>query len=295
MPPAQTMYVGASTPGKIVKTLFRSMRWWGAFSLDDPESDPVTARYRIGPLELWVSRSVTGPADRAEGHEWRFGVDYDADAMIDRSEVVRPAPPSVPQASARILRYATPVGDGQLTLGARLPDRDIVVRAEPPLRLVAGHEVDVYIGTPVWVALRVGDEELVQLPTVRMPETWFGPSPWEGELCYALRSRARLALSEMPRRPNRAMTVLSVRNEGPNDLLLERLKIPIPNLALYRAEDGTMWCQHLTVVRPFGGDEALVQVGAGPPSLAGPVVLEAPARRIGSPNMLIRALGSLLS
>jgi hypothetical protein len=288
------MYVGASTPGEVVKTLFGRMRWWGSFSLEDPENDGATARWQIGPLELWVSRNPTG-ATGFEGHEWRLGVDYDPDPMLDRSEIMEPAPPYVPLATARVLRYATPVGDGRIHLGARLPDRDVVVRADPPLRLVAGHEVDVYIGTPIWVSVVVGGEELVQLPSMRMPETWFGQSPWEGELCYALRSRARLAASEIPRRPNRAITVLSVRNEGPDDLLLERLKIPIPNLALYRSTDGQMWCQHLAVVRPFGGTEARVQVGDGPPDIAGEVTLEAPARRIGSANMLINALGALLS
>lgn len=288
------MYVGHRTPGEADETLSGRMQWWGSFSLDDPENDPATARWQIGPLDLWVARNTTG-AGRPEGYEWRLAPEYDPDPVIDRSSFVRPASPYAPAVASKVLRFATPTGDGQLSLAARLPDRDVVVRSDPPLRLVAGHALDVYIGIPIWIAVRVGDAELVQIPTVRMPQTWFGPSPREGELCYALRSRARLAASEMPRRANRAISVLSVRNEGPDDLLLERLKIPIPNLALYRATDGTMWCQRLAVLRPFGGDEVQVEVGDGPPALAGAVELESPARRIGSPNMLIRALGALLS
>ena len=99
----------------------------------------------------------------------------------------------------------------------------------------------------------------------------------------------------MPRTSHRAIAVLSVTNEDDDRLVLERLKVPVPHLGVFRAEDGSHWTQSLSIVRARGRDDARVEVDAGPPAIAGPVQAVAEARLRGTPGMLVRAFDALLS
>lgn len=256
--------------------------FWGEF----PFEDRATGRWLVGPLELWVSHRP---------QEWRLAIRHDDEADVDRERVELPAGAFAPAADARIERYATDPEDRALRVQARLPDRPVVVRPDPPVHLLPGHEVSIHVGIPLLLALaNARGTPLTEVPAVVMPETWFGPNTREGELCWAVRSKARLTMLEMPRRPGRATAVITVRNDGADTLPIERLKVPVGHLALFVAEDGGVWTQALRVVRAAGEDEARVQATAGAPPMAGAVRPLAPARRPGSASVLIRALGALL-
>lgn len=247
-----------------------------------------TATFLVGPLELHV---WAGPG------EWRVAVRHDADPLLDRLEVTKPAGAWAPPPGAKVQRFAADEGGERiLVVEAALPDLDVVVRPDPPLVVLPGDAVEVYVGAPLWLELLTADgRTLAEVPTVRMPHTWFGPSPRVGELCYALRSRARVSAAEMPRRPHRAIAVLSVTNEDDDRLVLERLKVPVPHLGVFRAEDGSHWTHSLSIVRSRGRDDATVAVGESAPAIAGAVEAVAEARRRGTPGMLVRAFDALLS
>jgi hypothetical protein len=244
------------------------------------------ARRLLGPLELWIG-CLPG--------EWRVAVLHDPEeAHADRGEqsVGRAFDPPH---GATLSRFTRGPDERELQLEWTLPDQAVVVRPDPPIGVLPGDETRVFVGCPLWLRLVTPDgRRLLEVPTVPLPRTWFGPDPRVGELCWALRSKARMSLEEMPRRAYRALTVLSVSNQGADPLVLERLRVPVPHLSVARAEDGQAWTEQVLIVRPRRDDEATVEIG-GFPELAGPVHPVSPPRRTGSPGALFRAFGSLLS
>jgi hypothetical protein len=87
-----------------------------------------------------------------------------------------------------------------------LADRPVVVRARQSVFIPPGEEAMLYLSTPVWVSIDLGEpaRALREIPVLRLSDTWFGPSTREGELCYAARTHARNHLDQVPRRPHRA-------------------------------------------------------------------------------------------
>lgn len=246
-----------------------------------------TARFLVGPLELWVWSLE---------HEWRVAWTHEHDPLLDRSEVVRRAGGWSPPPGARVERFATDMGDRVLQVEPALPDLEVVVRPDPPLVVLAGDTVEVYVGAPLWLKLVLPDgRTLTEVPTVRMPRTWFGASTREGELCFALPSRARLSAAEMPKRAHRVTTALSIANQAQDRLVIERLKVPVPHLGLWRDAQGHLWTEAVSIVRPRGDDDARVSVSGSVPVVAGEVAPVAGARRTGSPSILLRAIDALLS
>ena len=150
----------------------------------------------------------------------------------------------------------------------------VVARPVTPLRLPVGQRVALHVGSPLWIVIRLPDGvELAELPLVVPPETWFGPSTVEGELCYASRTHAAADLSEMPVRPNRAVTRVTLINRGKTAVDVERLRLPVPRLRLGLDEaSGRLVTEALEMER--GEDEeATVRVRELP---AGAEVLAAP-------------------
>src|SRR5690606_5680646 len=100
-------------------------------------------------------------------------------------------------------------------------------------------------------------------------DTWFGPSTREGELGYAARTNARLDLEQMRPRPSRAVTKVVVRNVGDDNLRIERLNLPVPQLSLFVNRQGLIWTNSITVERDRLGALAKVTTSRRPPEEAG--------------------------
>jgi hypothetical protein len=115
-----------------------------------------------------------------------------------------------------------------------------------------------------------------------------------GELCYASRTNARLHLANLPPRPHRATTRVTLRNGADSELVLERLALPVPHLSLHAGAEARLWTPSVTVERDRDGGLAEVRLEATPPAEAGASELVAPAREADSRNVLVRALEALL-
>jgi hypothetical protein len=236
-----------------------------------------TARLSFGALEASVE---------VRPDEWRVGHRYVEERDVRELVVEGPA------ITDTVYRVATDTRDRTLVIGPTLPDGDVVMRTEPPLHVLSG-SIAVHVGTPIGVALRSrAGQLLAELPSVRLERTWFGPNVRDGEVCLAMRSQARLSATEVPRRPFRAVTVLTVRNEGATPFTLERLKLPVPHLSLYRDGTGRWWTEAVEVA-VAGGQAARLSVGR-PPDV-GPLERVVPPRRTGAPNPVLRALDALFS
>lgn len=257
-------------------------RWWGSWNIPPGQAH----RWVVGPLELWIEGRPS---------EWRVAVADRPDAL-DRFVFEGPSQGLLPPEDARELRFATTLEDQRISIEPTPADRPIVVRPQPALSLPSSQSVTFYVSTPAWLELVAGTGgRLVNLPSTRLSDTWFGATTREGQLCYASRTAASLQLESLPLRPGRVRTEIRVRNQGPDPLLIERVQLPAPHLPLFVTRDNVLWTPSVTVVRKGSEPRAEVTVSNGPPAPVGPTERIASARVTGPPNIVVRALGALLA
>jgi hypothetical protein len=114
----------------------------------------------------------------------------------------------------------------RIQLKPRLPDRPLIVRPEMPMCLMPKQSVQLFIGIPIWLAITFGakQEQSIEIPSSTLSNSWFGQFT-EGELCYAVRTRARLGQHDLLPNTSRAVFPLEVRNTSAEQLNFERLCI----------------------------------------------------------------------
>ncbi len=257
--------------------------WWGRFSVEEEEA----AHFGLGPLRLWVERRPS---------EWRISCRSEPDHRTDDILVEVPAAAPAPESGVHVHRFVTPERGGSIHIRPRPADRPVVSRPDPPVVVSAGARAVLYLSTPVWVELRAGDPpfELVDLPTFRPSDTWFGASTLEGALCYASHTSARMSLESLNPHRTRAFTKVVLHNSTSEQILLERLSLPARDLSMFADSDGFLWTETVTVEPSDERQLARVRFSAAPPD-------EAPgAERVCGPrdehkgNVLMRALEALV-
>jgi len=232
----------------------------------------------VGPFELWV--------DRGEGEfdvRHRQGLDPLADALGAASA-------SDPPDDAALLRFVT--RDPLVSLTPALGDRSVVVRPEHPLSILPGQHADLVITTPLWVQLSVGGTVILDVPTFRPSDTWFGPTSTEGQLAYASRTRARLRAHAQPTVRGRASTHLRVTNGGTAPLPLTRVNLPVQRLPVWLDDAGFAWTAAVSLTS--AGDTASVVVKDGPDLGDASVTRVAEPRTPEGGRSFARALSTLL-
>ncbi|RMF77300.1 MAG: hypothetical protein D6739_12950 [Nitrospirae bacterium] len=256
--------------------------WWGDFRL--PEG--ATKEWSIGPLRLAVGREL---------HEWDVRYEWVESPVGEVGLSVATAVEALP-AYDQQERYVCRAGGDRLRLRPVLADRPVISRPVVPLHLLAGEEVTLFVSSPVWLRLAVGEppRPLTEIAIQRPSDTWFGPSTMEGQLCYDSRSQGRLSLERVPRRPHRAVTRVVVRNAGEDAMRLERLSLPVPYLALFAGVDGRLWTRPVTLVRDRSGEMGTVRIHKRVPEEAGDgAELLSPPRERPDKGSLVRALSAL--
>ena len=177
-----------------------------------------------------------------------------------------------------------------------LADRSVVSRPQVPFRLLAGDQIQLYVGNPLWFRLELPNEGpcLRELPINRPSDTWFGPSTREGELCYATRTHARLTVAEIPKRPHRAITPVTLSNRAEDPMLLERISLPVPLLSAYRIDAGNVWTSAVALERREDREMAELKILPGAPRGGDSASLLFKARQAGGRNVVLKTLSSLL-
>jgi hypothetical protein len=224
-------------------------RWWGAVTLGTGE----VARWQAGPSTVHAARR---PSD------WRVWHETEPDAYAVAAERVHRVHDATPETVAS-LRFSFAETPDTITVRPALADRPVVVRPESSLTVPPGERVVLYVSSPVWMALKLEVRRprrrrnggapqavvLAELPTFRPSDTWFGPSTRVGQLCYAVRTAARLELADLPLRPHRAVTPVTVDNQAATPLELARVSVPMPNLALHVDRHGRLWSDGVLFTR----------------------------------------------
>jgi hypothetical protein len=259
------------------------MGWHGRFRIEQGGA----GFWQVGPGRLWACRMQ---------HEWRLALEAGEDPLTDQVCAVVPWTGDGPPEDVSFRRFAFGRSSEVIWLKPRLPDRHMVFTPEGPFMLPAGESAMLYVSSPLWIEVQVGEPpcKLLEGALFRPSDTWFGPSTTEGELCYAARTAARFSLDGLPLRPHRAVSVVQLRNSSASMLSLLKLKLPVPHMSIYEGGDGNFWTEMVTLERDSDGDLAAVKLGKGPPPqsreatrLVGP--------RVGTgKGMLMRAFSSLL-
>ena len=257
--------------------------WWGSYEL----SCGASRYWRIGPLSVWVTRLE---------HEWQVAHcwsddPFDAALEIARDDVEVPA-------DLAPRRYLFADSSSLLNLTPRVADRPVVARPELPLIIPAGEAATIYMASPLWVEIATGQPgkdgqpnklsaSFAELPVWRASRTWFGENTLDGTLCYAARTRARVEPGDV--RGPRITTAARISNIHGESLQIERLALPLPQMSVFRDEQGQLWTEATTVAYA-----APAQIESAPPPEAGQVTLVSRPRKDRQTNVLARALSAAL-
>lgn len=254
-------------------------RWFGEFRIAAGER----GQWQIGPLTLTVERGAG---------EWRVHQTHRSDLQAGSASVRFDG--EAPGEEHAAERYIVTGSDPLLSLLPLLPDRPVIVRPLSPAIVPAGEAVRLYVSLPVWLQLAVGSAHkvLAELPSQRLSDTWFGPNTREGELCYALRSRCRLSPDDALQ-PHRVVVPLRIHNQAAKPLVLERIKVPVPQLSLYAEPSGRLWAGEVGLERSEDGQFAALHLEPGPPPQASKATPLAGPREPAPKKTAIRAFSGL--
>lgn len=257
---------------------YRQPVWWGCLDFQTGQG----RTWDMAGLMLEISRHP---------QEWHFRLQRTSQQSEDNHEwSLRQGAELAESGEAGLCRFVFRQTSSALRLLPRLADRSVVVRPVSPLFVPAGQETTFYVSTPIWLAAYVDEvtEPLLDVPVVIPRETWFGPGPTRGQVCYATQVMGRTDLSHLPPRPFRAVTPVHVKNNGNAAMPIERINIPTPFLPVYGAESGRLWTPTLTITRPVSTQQLHIHIESSISTLAGHVELLTTARLGADEHALIR-------
>ncbi|MGH8492083.1 MAG: hypothetical protein ACRERR_03095 [Moraxellaceae bacterium] len=256
---------------------YRMPVWWGRFDFAYGNG----RQWDLAGLRLGISR---------QPQEWQCWTQRSHEQSEDKQEWQQSEGNALAETQTALTRHVFRQTGEHLQLLPRLADRSVVVRPVSTLFLPANQSTTFYVSTPVWVAGYADDvvAPLFDLPVVIPRDTWFGPSPVRGQLCYATQVMGRTTLSQVSPRPFRAVTAVHVNNRSNDSLPIERISIPTPFLPVYAAQSGHLWTPALTVTREAHSQQLRIHIDSGIGTEAGHVQMLTPARRGTDEHTLIR-------
>ncbi|MDE1464048.1 hypothetical protein [Spartinivicinus poritis] len=149
-----------------------------------------------------------------------------------------------------------------LTITPILPDRNLVAKPIVNITLMPEEQITLYVSVALWLRVSVKKPTiesvknnkddyitLCELPIRELSNTWFGPSTLEGELCYASKTHALVNQESLTLKPYRAIVPVSIINNQPDILKIEKINIPVPALGLYRNNNGLFLASGVTLVK----------------------------------------------
>lgn len=174
--------------------------------------------------------------------------------------------------------WAVCTGASGLEILPALPDRPVLAKPEAPFTVAPGEETRVYLRIPVWVLVRLADNQgelLAELPSETLEPVSFGGIPVT-EQCYQLSAPStRRPVEEFEFSEIQAPVV--IRNESREVLSVTQICLRVAPLSLYLDARG-LWTSE-TLARYQGGiHPSRLSIRGGPPSEAPQARWLAPSR-----------------
>ncbi len=221
-----------------------------------------TLHNELGGLRLWVTMLNAEWQVRIERYE-RVGEDTVWHQGLSHV---------VPGQEKTLQRFIRDEHETSIRFRPALASLPVVIRPYNPLHIPGEHTTTIYLSTVVWMQLMVGkDRMLMELPVMEPSWTWLGRTTMEGELCYASQTYARLNDRALPRRPWRANSAVTIHNRGRKPLVVERLSLPTPMLALYQQQvrGDWLWTPGVRIECEKNLESASLSLDDEPPLVAG--------------------------
>ena len=138
---------------------------------------------------------------------------------------------------------------GQIEIRPALPNRLIVVSPEHEYHLPPQGVSRIFVRVPLFVQVAIleGDSEVVaaDLPSIVLSDTWWGTFT-EGEIAYWLETKARVDLSDDLFLPHLGMCTLTLTNDSPSALPVERFAVRAAHLSLF-TDGARNWTDSVSV------------------------------------------------
>lgn len=255
--------------------------WWGTFDFEEG----TRGLWSVGPLRLSVLRTHG---------EWRIEYVSHDDGTPSVATVEYPTEVRLAGDDVGRSRFSFDKTSPSLHVTPVLADRPAIISPEEAFHVTGGQQITLFCSTPLWIRLATGEEQiaLMEIPTFRPPDTWFGPSTQSGELCYATRTAARLRREDLPIRPHRAVTALHIHNKVDHTLRVDRINLSVPHLSLYVAHDASFWTDDVTLTRTSIGAHGELTVD-GPPPGRGVKPVSKSREPLKDTNIVVRAFSAL--
>jgi hypothetical protein len=179
----------------------------------------------LGSLRLWIHRREK---------EWRIAHETEPESA-ERCSVSVTDEPFAP--GRDWTRWILEDHIEQIELKPQLPDRPLIVRPEMPMCLMPKQSIQLFVGIPIWLAITFNAKhgQVIEIPTASLSNSWFG-SFTAGELCYALKTTARVNMHSLSPSAQRVVFPLEIRNTSPEKLKFERLCIRPQYLNIFQGK-----------------------------------------------------------
>ena len=252
---------------------------WSAWEIEGGDR----SRLDVGPVRIWIERI---------GDEFH----YASCRFADGDGALRAEPGEKP-GNTEWNRWICGGKPLKCRVKPLLPPRPLIVRPFMPVQVIPGEAVEFFVSIPVWLGICIlpegqeaGERMLVEEPTVTLSNSWFG-LPVDGELCYALKTRARRRLEDLRPDSHLAVCPLTIRNQADRMLTFERLCLRVQHLGVYEGMSH-LWTNHGTML--YRGEDAMTGIvfDSGPPARDGAGRLLAPPREAIRHGAMQRAIGT---
>lgn len=208
--------------------MFKYEQLWKPHAVEVGE----TLFFSLGALRLWIYRGQ---------QEWLIAHELEAEKrnapLVEVSDTPR-------DESREWTRWILDEKVEKVHLRPQLPNRPLIVRPELPMSLMPRKSVQFFIEIPLWVSVSFGSkhEQATEFPTMILSNSWFG-SFIEGELCYAVKTTAKLSQADLLSEAHMAVFPLEVRNISSVKLNFERLCVRPQYLNIFGG-DHSLWASN---------------------------------------------------
>ncbi len=215
----------------------RQNRWWGDF--DFPRQTQWVMRCADVCLEMH-----SAPHQWWLGYEWQHTTEQIEPSLKNETSTFE----SPPKHEHRFVFAELPE---RVAIKPALADRPVVCRPDVSVSLLPFQEVTLFVCLPLWlkIASTSSEQTLLDIPTVKVCDSWFGPNTREGVLSYASQVSEQLDVKPIANNKARAAIEVRIQNQSDQMLTLDKISVPAPNLSLYVDKQGQFWTQRITLVR----------------------------------------------
>ncbi|MCX4027768.1 hypothetical protein H0A36_23300 [Endozoicomonas sp. SM1973] len=218
--------------------------------------------FAMGKNQVWDFGTLLFSLKR-QPHEWQVHYKhFNINPEAERNEVLTWCGECSLTDDDNFKRFVFSRTHKDLTITPTLPDRNLVAKPIVSITLMPEEQITLYVSVALWLRVSVKSptiesinnnkddyKTLCELPIRELSNTWFGPNTLEGELCYASKTHALVNQESLTLKPYRAIVPVSVINNQPEILKVEKINIPVPALGLYRNSSGLFWASGVTLVK----------------------------------------------